>query len=84
MKHVLTVHKGYPNPFGHHVFYFLGFPPLTGTGTIHVLVDDVNDNEPVFDYNEFYTYISEDAPFGTIFATITATDKDVGINGQIR
>lgn len=71
------------NP-GHYGFYFLGFPSLTGTGTIHVLVDDVNDNEPVFDDDEFSTFISEDDPIGTIFARITATDKDVGVNGQIR
>lgn len=71
------------NP-GHNGFYLLGFPPLTGTGTIHVLVDDVNDNEPVFDADKFITFISEDEAIGTIFATITATDKDAGVNGQIR
>lgn len=70
------------NP-GHYGFYFLGFLALTGTGTIHVLVEDVNDNEPLFDDHEFNTFISEDDPVGTIFATITATDKDIGINGQI-
>ncbi|KAG7321649.1 hypothetical protein KOW79_014507 [Hemibagrus wyckioides] len=72
---------------GHHKITVIavdsGFPPLTGTGTIHVLVEDVNDNEPLFDGYEFNTFISEDDPTGTIFATITATDKDIGINGEI-
>ncbi|KAK3560427.1 hypothetical protein QTP86_008449 [Hemibagrus guttatus] len=72
---------------GHHKITIIavdsGFPPLTGTGTIHVLVEDINDNEPLFDDHEFNTFISEDDPIGTIFATITATDKDIGINGEI-
>ncbi|XP_072547580.1 protocadherin Fat 4 [Salminus brasiliensis] len=61
-----------------------GVAPLTGTGTLLVIVDDVNDNRPRFDKDEFSTFISEDAPPGTIFARLTASDNDVGVNGQIR
>ncbi|KAG9264646.1 protocadherin Fat 4-like [Astyanax mexicanus] len=61
-----------------------GLVPLTGTGTILVIVDDVNDNRPEFNNDEYSAFISEDAPPGNIFARLTATDKDVGLNGQIR
>lgn len=66
------------------IFYFLGVPSLTGTGTMHVFVEDVNDNEPVFDDDLMRTFITENDQIGTIFATITATDKDIGVNSQIR
>ncbi|XP_076832194.1 protocadherin Fat 4 isoform X2 [Brachyhypopomus gauderio] len=61
-----------------------GLPPLTGTGTLIVVVDDVNDNRPVFDAEEFITLIAEDSPAGTVFARTSASDKDVGMNGEIR
>ncbi|KAI5624969.1 protocadherin Fat 4-like, partial [Silurus asotus] len=71
----------------HHILTIIavdsGFPPLTGTGTIHVFVEDINDNEPLFDNAKFNAFISEDEPIGTTFASITATDKDVGVNGEI-
>lgn len=63
---------------------FLGLTPLTGTGTILIIVDDVNDNRPMFDDDELSAFISEDAPLGTTFARFTALDKDVGVNGEIR
>ncbi|XP_066533870.1 protocadherin Fat 4 [Hoplias malabaricus] len=60
-----------------------GLTPLTGTGTIVVIVDDVNDNGPEFDEDEIKAFISEDAPLGTIVVRLTAMDKDVGVNGKI-
>lgn len=42
-----------------------GSPSLSGTGTVTVLVNDVNDNVPVFTSSTFHTTIMEDAPTGT-------------------
>ncbi|XP_059188070.1 protocadherin Fat 4-like [Centropristis striata] len=61
-----------------------GLPPLTGTLTIHVIVDDVNDNGPEFTEEVYNTIVSEDSPTGTVFAMITASDMDEGVNGEIR
>lgn len=61
-----------------------GFPPLTGTLTIHVIVDDVNDNRPEFTEEAYNTIVSEDSPAGTVFAMITASDIDEGVNGEMR
>ncbi|XP_062329447.1 protocadherin Fat 4 [Osmerus eperlanus] len=58
-------------------------PPLTGTATVHVIVDDMNDNKPVFS-DVFTTIVPEDAPLGTVFAMITASDWDDGVYGLIR
>jgi len=62
----------------------LGFPSLTSTGTMVIVVDDVNDNVPVFDNDTFNTRISEDSPVGMVFWRITASDLDEGINGQLK
>ncbi|KAJ8404732.1 hypothetical protein AAFF_G00335950 [Aldrovandia affinis] len=61
-----------------------GLPALTGTGTVRILVDDLNDNRPVFTQDVFSTAVSEDIPAGTAFATITASDPDDGVSGQVR
>ncbi|KAL4647772.1 protocadherin Fat 4-like [Arapaima gigas] len=61
-----------------------GIPPLSGTGTILILVDDLNDNHPVFSENVFTAAVNEDVPFGTAFARVRATDRDAGANGEIR
>ncbi|XP_054868127.1 protocadherin Fat 4-like [Amphiprion ocellaris] len=61
-----------------------GFPPLTGTLTVHVIVDDVNDNHPEFTEEVYNTILPEDSPIGTVFAMITASDIDEGVNGEIR
>ncbi|KAL1260964.1 hypothetical protein QQF64_008791 [Cirrhinus molitorella] len=61
-----------------------GIPSLTGTGTLVIVVDDVNDNIPVFDSELFSTHILEDSLVGTVFLRITASDLDDGTNGQLR
>ncbi|XP_050984738.1 protocadherin Fat 4 [Labeo rohita] len=61
-----------------------GFPSLTGTGTLVIVVDDVNDNIPVFDSELLKTHILEDSPVGTVFLKVTASDLDDGTNGQLR
>ncbi|XP_016528841.1 protocadherin Fat 4-like [Poecilia formosa] len=61
-----------------------GFPPLTGTLTIHITVDDVNDNHPEFSEEVYNTIVSEDSPIGTVFAMISAFDPDEGMSGEVR
>lgn len=68
----------------HYLLSFAGLPPLTGTLTIHVVVDDVNDNRPEFTEVVYNTIVSEDSPTGTVFAMITASDNDEGVSGEIR
>lgn len=67
-------------------FYSLpaGIPSLSGTGTVTVLVNDVNDNTPVFTSSTFHTTITEDAPTGTDVLLVNSSDADVGVNGVIR
>ncbi|KAM6981316.1 protocadherin Fat 4 [Aplochiton taeniatus] len=60
-----------------------GSPPLTGTGTVIVLVDDVNDNIPEFTSSTFHTSIPEDAPTGTDVLLVNSSDADVGANGIV-
>uniref|UniRef100_A0A8C5N4G4 Protocadherin Fat 4 n=1 Tax=Gouania willdenowi TaxID=441366 RepID=A0A8C5N4G4_GOUWI len=60
-----------------------GSPSLSGTGTVTVLVDDVNDNVPVFTSSTFHTTITEDAPTGTDVLLVNSSDADVGVNGVI-
>ncbi|XP_030621866.1 protocadherin Fat 4 [Chanos chanos] len=60
-----------------------GSPSLSGTGTVIVLVDDVNDNIPVFTSSAFHTTIPEDAPTGTDVLLVNSSDADVGLNGVI-
>ncbi|XP_028321452.1 protocadherin Fat 4 isoform X2 [Gouania willdenowi] len=61
-----------------------GLPSLTGTLTLHIVVDDVNDNHPEFPEEAYNTIVSEDSAIGTVFAMITASDPDEGVSGEIR
>lgn len=63
---------------------FEGLPPLTGTLTINIIVDDVNDNYPEFTEDAYTTMVCEESPAGTVFAMITASDVDEGFNGELR
>ncbi|XP_052364232.1 protocadherin alpha-3-like isoform X25 [Oncorhynchus keta] len=60
-----------------------GKPPRSGTLLIVVNVIDVNDNSPVFSKPLYKVRVHENAPFGTNILTLTATDLDESVNGEI-
>ena len=60
-----------------------GQPPLTGSVTVKILVDDANDNRPEFDSPQYEASIREDAPVGSVLIRVKATDADDGTNGHV-
>ncbi|XP_010767838.1 protocadherin gamma-C3-like, partial [Notothenia coriiceps] len=60
-----------------------GKPPKTGSLQIHVNVLDANDNSPLFSKTLYKVQVVENANVGTTLLTLTATDFDDSINGQI-
>lgn len=61
-----------------------GSPPLTGTGIVRVEVQDINDNDPVFELQSYHATVRENLPSGTHVLTPRATDKDEGLNAKLR
>ncbi|XP_037498235.1 protocadherin-like wing polarity protein stan isoform X1 [Rhipicephalus sanguineus] len=61
-----------------------GNPPLSDTTNVELEVADVNDNAPTFPTAGYTSTVSEDALIGTSVVHISATDSDLGLNGQIR
>ncbi|XP_027764841.1 protocadherin gamma-A4-like [Empidonax traillii] len=61
-----------------------GDPARTGTVRIRVTVLDANDNAPVFSQAEYTVRVAEDVPVGSILVTVSATDPDEGMNGQVK
>uniref|UniRef100_A0A669E8W2 Cadherin EGF LAG seven-pass G-type receptor 1a n=1 Tax=Oreochromis niloticus TaxID=8128 RepID=A0A669E8W2_ORENI len=60
-----------------------GVPPLKAAVSIHIVVQDINDNAPVFEKDELFIDVQENSPVGSVVAQITATDPDEGTNAQI-
>ncbi|XP_060935371.1 cadherin EGF LAG seven-pass G-type receptor 1 [Limanda limanda] len=60
-----------------------GVPPLKAAVPIHVVVQDINDNAPVFEKDELFIDVEENSPVGSVVARITAADPDEGTNAQI-
>ncbi|XP_008833723.2 protocadherin beta-13 [Nannospalax galili] len=58
-------------------------PPRSGTTDVHVEVVDINDNAPQFEQLFYRVQFPEDSPVGFLVVTVSATDKDIGINGEI-
>ncbi|XP_076313585.1 protocadherin-like wing polarity protein stan isoform X2 [Tachypleus tridentatus] len=61
-----------------------GNPPLADITNVEIEVADVNDNAPQFDPVSYTSSVSEDALAGSRVLQLHATDKDLGLNGQIR
>lgn len=63
---------------------FAGSPPLTGTGTVRVVVQDMNDHNPEFERHSYRATVAENLSSGTEVLHPSATDKDTGPNARIR
>lgn len=61
-----------------------GIPPLADITNVEIEIADVNDNSPEFKQSVYTTVVSEDAPIGSSVVQISASDKDLGLNGQVR
>ncbi|KAJ3588389.1 hypothetical protein NHX12_011982 [Muraenolepis orangiensis] len=60
-----------------------GSPQRSGTVTIDVTVLDANDNAPVFSQAVYEASLPENAPLKTHVITVSATDADDGVNGEV-
>lgn len=54
-----------------------GTPPLSGTATLTVVLDDVNDSRPRFLEPLTMINVNESTPPGVVVATLTAEDPDL-------
>nr|XP_020655055.1 protocadherin gamma-A2-like [Pogona vitticeps] len=61
-----------------------GDPIRSGTMEVKVKVLDANDNAPVFSQAFYELGVEENIPIGSHVATISATDPDDGIYGEIK
>ncbi|CAM4543070.1 unnamed protein product [Lepidochelys kempii] len=57
--------------------------PLAAFTTVHVNVTDVNDNVPFFTSSIYEASVIEGADIGTFVLQVSATDLDLGQNGEI-
>ncbi|XP_067899243.1 uncharacterized protein [Heterodontus francisci] len=60
-----------------------GAPERSGTAEILIIVQDVNDNPPVFSQSVYRANLLENIPKGTVVIKLNATDLDDGSNGEI-
>lgn len=54
-----------------------GTPPMSGTATLTVILDDVNDSRPRFIEPVTMINVNESTPPGVVVATLTAEDPDL-------
>ncbi|KYO46298.1 hypothetical protein Y1Q_0021824 [Alligator mississippiensis] len=61
----------------------LGKPPLSSSCLVNIRLEDVNDNEPVFERQVYNTSLAEHAGPGHCLLQVKATDADTGQFGEI-
>ncbi|KAG8592191.1 hypothetical protein GDO81_000433 [Engystomops pustulosus] len=59
-------------------------PQLFSTAFLKILVEDVNDNAPMFIPSNYHVKVREDLPVGTLVTWIDAYDPDAGLSSQVR
>ncbi|XP_036450578.1 protocadherin beta-16-like isoform X6 [Colossoma macropomum] len=60
-----------------------GSPALHSNKTLNVKISDVNDNAPVFDSDQYRTFITENNSPGVAVLTVKARDADWGPNARL-
>ncbi|XP_028315707.1 protocadherin gamma-A11-like isoform X22 [Gouania willdenowi] len=60
-----------------------GSPQRSGTVVIHVTVLDANDNAPVFSQSVYKASLPENSPADAVVVTVSASDADEGVNGEV-
>ncbi|KAJ0004548.1 hypothetical protein NQD34_010762 [Periophthalmus magnuspinnatus] len=50
---------------------------------VRVIIEDANDNSPVFSRSAYDATVNESTPVGTVVIAVSATDSDKGENGYI-
>ncbi|XP_067289950.1 protocadherin Fat 3 isoform X6 [Pseudorasbora parva] len=63
--------------------YDLGLPQKSSWRLLTVNIDDVNDNSPKFSLKSYTAVVPENAAIGTEVIQVTASDDDLGQNGEI-
>ncbi|XP_063045443.1 protocadherin alpha-7-like [Engraulis encrasicolus] len=61
-----------------------GQPPLSTFKTLNIDISDVNDNRPEFQQNPLELYLFENNAAGASIFSVTAFDKDVNENADIK
>lgn len=61
-----------------------GSPKLLSSTSFVILVEDANDNAPIFPSTAIVRQIQEGIPLNTPIVTVTAEDPDSGLNSRIR
>ncbi|XP_041845892.1 protocadherin Fat 2 [Melanotaenia boesemani] len=51
--------------------------------SVSIQVQDVNDNQPVFDASPYRAFLAENMPAGTTVIQVTANDPDTDTSGQV-
>ncbi len=60
-----------------------GSPARYANKTFNVKISDINDNPPVFDFEEYKAFVIENNDPGLIILTLKANDADWGPNAQL-
>jgi hypothetical protein len=60
-----------------------GIPQQSSTATVHLHVEDVNDNNPEFYPKRYFVSLADDTAIGTSVLKVQATDRDEGDNAII-
>ncbi|NXU32539.1 FAT4 protein, partial [Thalassarche chlororhynchos] len=61
-----------------------GQPVLSTALSLTVVIDDVNDNPPVFSSSRYEVSVPEDEVLGRALLTVSATDLDAGANALVK
>ncbi|XP_040297519.1 protocadherin gamma-B1-like isoform X16 [Bufo bufo] len=60
-----------------------GYPVQTGTALINIIINDINDNSPVFTQDVYKMSVRENIPVNSTILQVIASDDDEGVNAKI-